>query len=212
MMGVMDAPTPITPAGWYDDGRGQLRWWDGQRWTEHTAPLVQQAAPQAVAPQTARPQQARPQQGELTQVGRSKLVWILPVVLVAAALIGGLLGAVAGSTFGDTKPLERTYAAFVAAERSGDCAALEQVTTQDFREDLTDDVSENFSCAAWRAQLTRRAGSIDWGFRLGPVGLLVVDERTAALGATSRDSVTYMMVRDGDRWKIDDRDDGNDYE
>jgi len=23
------------PAGWYDDGKGQQRWWDGQRWTDH---------------------------------------------------------------------------------------------------------------------------------------------------------------------------------
>ncbi len=25
-----------TPAGWYDDGHGALRWWDGAGWTEHT--------------------------------------------------------------------------------------------------------------------------------------------------------------------------------
>lgn len=25
------------PAGWYDDGHGSQRWWDGQQWTEHTA-------------------------------------------------------------------------------------------------------------------------------------------------------------------------------
>src|SRR5688572_29281016 len=23
------------PPGWYDDGRGALRWWDGAQWTEH---------------------------------------------------------------------------------------------------------------------------------------------------------------------------------
>ncbi|MDF2509334.1 MAG: hypothetical protein K0Q52_3193 [Microbacterium sp.] len=27
-----------TPAGWYDDGTGRQRWWDGQQWTEHYAP------------------------------------------------------------------------------------------------------------------------------------------------------------------------------
>ncbi|GAB2675084.1 RDD family protein [Thalassiella azotivora] len=31
-----------TPAGWYEDpgapGGGQVRWWDGTRWTEHTRP------------------------------------------------------------------------------------------------------------------------------------------------------------------------------
>jgi hypothetical protein len=25
-----------TPAGWYPDGQGGERWWDGSRWTEHT--------------------------------------------------------------------------------------------------------------------------------------------------------------------------------
>ena len=24
------------PAGWYRDNNGQLRWWDGMRWTEKT--------------------------------------------------------------------------------------------------------------------------------------------------------------------------------
>lgn len=26
------------PAGWYPDGRGNQRWWDGERWTEQRAP------------------------------------------------------------------------------------------------------------------------------------------------------------------------------
>ncbi|MBT2486714.1 MULTISPECIES: DUF2510 domain-containing protein [unclassified Microbacterium] len=33
-----------TPAGWYDDGSGRLRWWDGQQWTEHFAPEAPAAA------------------------------------------------------------------------------------------------------------------------------------------------------------------------
>lgn len=27
-----------TPAGWYDDGSGRQRWWDGEQWTENFAP------------------------------------------------------------------------------------------------------------------------------------------------------------------------------
>ena len=26
-------------AGWYDDGTGRQRWWDGSRWTEHYVDL-----------------------------------------------------------------------------------------------------------------------------------------------------------------------------
>jgi len=33
----MTDPTK-TPAGWHDDGSGNLRYWDGNGWTEHTAP------------------------------------------------------------------------------------------------------------------------------------------------------------------------------
>jgi MFS family permease len=31
-------PGPPTPAGWYPDPGGRMRWWDGNTWTEHTAP------------------------------------------------------------------------------------------------------------------------------------------------------------------------------
>lgn len=34
-----------TPAGWYDDGSGRLRWWDGELWTEHFAPEEADADP-----------------------------------------------------------------------------------------------------------------------------------------------------------------------
>ena len=41
-----------TPAGWYDDGSGRQRWWDGQQWTEHvvTAPHTDADATTAVEP------------------------------------------------------------------------------------------------------------------------------------------------------------------
>lgn len=39
----MSEVTPqATPAGWYPDGSGATRWWDGQQWGPH-APTTQQA-------------------------------------------------------------------------------------------------------------------------------------------------------------------------
>ncbi|HWS50027.1 MAG TPA: DUF2510 domain-containing protein [Microbacterium sp.] len=46
-----------TPAGWYDDGSGRQRWWDGQQWTEHFAPEAETpAAPEAPAAGSDAPQ------------------------------------------------------------------------------------------------------------------------------------------------------------
>ncbi|MFV0372863.1 DUF2510 domain-containing protein [Microbacterium sp.] len=27
-----------TQAGWYEDGSGTMRWWDGQKWTDSVQP------------------------------------------------------------------------------------------------------------------------------------------------------------------------------
>lgn len=34
-----------TPAGWYDDGSGRQRWWDGQQWTDNFAPDAETQVP-----------------------------------------------------------------------------------------------------------------------------------------------------------------------
>jgi hypothetical protein len=33
--GIPPVPTPSVPAGWYDDGSGRQRYWDGSAWTDH---------------------------------------------------------------------------------------------------------------------------------------------------------------------------------
>lgn len=45
-------PTPpsTTPAGWYPDGTGVQRWWDGQQWSQHAAPMASSTAdPKTIA-------------------------------------------------------------------------------------------------------------------------------------------------------------------
>lgn len=39
-----------TPAGWYPDPQGVVRWWDGGRWTEHIAPQAAVGYPAAQYP------------------------------------------------------------------------------------------------------------------------------------------------------------------
>jgi hypothetical protein len=38
-------PTP-PPPGWYDDGKGGERWWDGTAWTEARQPVSQPTEPE----------------------------------------------------------------------------------------------------------------------------------------------------------------------
>jgi hypothetical protein len=206
MMVLMDATTPITPPGWYDDGHGALRWWDGSQWTEHTAPL-RQAAPRQQVPQQAQPVRQPVKRGDLVEVKRSRLVWILPIVFLASALVG-VLSAVAVWNSGGMgrEPLERTYAEFVEAERTSDCAALMAVTTETFRNDLYD---ERFTCESMTSRpAAQRAGTPQWGMRFGPVGILVVEEEFPELDRYRSDEMgptftSYSLVREDGRWKLE---------
>lgn len=49
-----------TPAGWYDDGSGRQRWWDGSQWTENYVPADAplEGAPAGGAPAVVIPRQA----------------------------------------------------------------------------------------------------------------------------------------------------------
>ncbi|MFC6239450.1 DUF2510 domain-containing protein [Longivirga aurantiaca] len=53
----MTTEEQVPGAGWYDDGTGQTRWWDGAAWTQHVAPepAVAPSAPEAAAPAPAEP-------------------------------------------------------------------------------------------------------------------------------------------------------------
>lgn len=212
----------ITPPGWYDDGHGSLRWWDGSQWTTHTAPLPGQQAPvpppvqQPVQVQPAQPVQAAPatqvltyeQERNLVRVKRSKLVWILPLVLVAAALFGAIAGAIAWQG-ADPAPLKATFREFQTASETGSCSSLEEVTTQDFRDDLVD--VEPFTCEAWLAggHGMTESGDVVWGIRFGSNGILLVEEdRVVGIDDSVSDEVltTYEFVKQDGQWKIDDSD------
>lgn len=90
------------PAGWYDDGHGAIRWWDGTRWTEKVAatPPEQHGAglePPAVEPPSSgspAPGNAAPQQETAPTTpapARRTGLWIALAVggVVVAGLVAG---------------------------------------------------------------------------------------------------------------------------
>ncbi len=73
----------MTPPGWYDDGSGRQRWWDGSSWTELFAPHPSAAVAQ-VSPAVSGPR----------KMSRRDLWWGLgggAAVLVAAAVTASVL-------------------------------------------------------------------------------------------------------------------------
>jgi len=101
-----------TPAGWYDDGSGRQRYWDGSQWTEHFAPAAPPLAAQAAPPVPTAPQPgaevfaAAPSQNPAALAPRKKsrvglyvglgvgvlLILIIGVVVVVALGMKSVLG------------------------------------------------------------------------------------------------------------------------
>ncbi len=72
-------------SGWYDDGTGRQRWWDGNQWTEHYAPQAQPAPP-APAP-SARTANNMGVSYVRQQKGHSLTLWIILTLLLAVPVI-----------------------------------------------------------------------------------------------------------------------------
>jgi uncharacterized protein DUF2510 len=141
-----------TPAGWYPDPHGQaeLRYWDGNDWTEHTHNSQAQGAPPAQAPPPAQqpPPQAAPPQtapqytpsagyggGAGRGGGRSTMPFIIGGIIAAVVVIAVVVLLVAGGGGGnDTDAVKKNVEAALTSQDPDTC---DSKLTQDYVEQST---------------------------------------------------------------------------
>ncbi|MBF4624592.1 PASTA domain-containing protein [Clavibacter sp. VKM Ac-2872] len=121
---MSDVPS-AAPAGWFPDGSGQLRYWDGAVWTQHVAPMVQPAAPQAQAPSAAAlAAVAATQQAEQAKAARAADAARIQAERAAVAEQQRAAKVAQREAAMQAKAAEREAAARAKAERAAATAAI----------------------------------------------------------------------------------------
>ncbi|MBU4465452.1 MAG: DUF2510 domain-containing protein, partial [Actinobacteria bacterium] len=178
-----------TPAGWYDDGHGAWRWWDGAAWTAH----VQTQSPVSTAVEAAQP--AKPRLRIVFVVLGAVVVVGIVLATILAVTVFGFLGSRSGGTaIGEDADVRAAESAVVLYDESwstADCAKYQQSTTADFR-----DAAGLADCASFTTLADQVSASTD-GYTV-----TVSTSAAEADGSVSvRTTETYSSLYDqnGDR-------------
>ncbi|MBD3940278.1 DUF2510 domain-containing protein [Microbacterium sp. NEAU-LLC] len=204
-----------TPPGWYDDGHGALRWWDGAQWTEHVAQPDPEPSPapteaQIVAAQpVAEPAYApavypgAPAGGAFTaatEPRRSKLwiVWVvlgvvlLGIVIAVAVLVPLLilnLSAPGGAQTDDEKAAVTAVQTYDHAWQTGDCDELVSATTEEFRE-----LSDYTDCEGFQSD----AAAFDDTFDDYTLAVTAIDTTDEGIEITTNETYTLLVDENGE--------------
>lgn len=218
-----------TPAGWYPDGQGAQRWWDGQRWTEHTqaaGAAGQQGYGQQGYGQQAYGQQGYGQPGGYGGYGQQPKK-SFPVALVAG-IAGGVLALVVAlvvllSIVGGGSP-EDVAQDYLDAIEEGDVERACELTTEDSRQSDFD-YYEVDDCASYAEEVESQTAdtgididdirysfditgseedgdtaTVDFDYTVEYVG---DDEDFAEFWEDQEDSESLDLVEEDGDWKVD---------
>ena len=134
-----DENTMATAPGWYDDGSGTQRWWDGTQWTAHQAPAQASAPqyPQAPAQQVAQYPQGYAASQNLSNYApkgpRNKGLLVVAGIVGGVVIVTGIVLAVVLAGGVGSSP-EATVKSHVAAFSRGDCEAAVELTSDYYQE------------------------------------------------------------------------------
>jgi hypothetical protein len=208
-----------TPPGWYDDGHGAKRWWDGLRWTEHVASPEATASagagaassvpahdPAPVSTATLFPA-AAPDAGPPPPPERKSnlwIVWVVVGVIVLGALIAALVvippllfaasgqgGQATDETVADAdqQAAVATVELYDHAWQNADCEAYFTSTSEDFRAE-----SGLTDCSAFETSAEEfSAGTEDYGVEVTDVS----SEESGVL-VTTTETYTALVGEDGE--------------
>ncbi len=178
-------------AGWYDDGSGRPRWWDGVEWGQYAT--VPESIPPSAAP---------------TRRRRGLLIGGIAALLV---VVGTGVAASVLLLRGD--PLTEVYEEWNTAIETADCGLYERITTESFRDDYAGD--DGYSCSSFE-ELSDPDFLDDFDFEVrsstteGTSGTLEVwqswleDDGDEGTGDVRREVVTtYGLIQQGGDWLFD---------
>lgn len=212
-----------TPAGWYPDphGEAELRYWDGNDWTEHTHSAQAQGAPpqQAPPPAQAPPQQAPPPQQEPAYTpgggspyasaparggpgGRNTLPFIIGGV-VAVAIVAVIVVLLLGGGGGGDDTADIESAAETALTSRDGSEVCETTVSEDF---LNYSTGQTGSQAQSACSTSISAAPFATGADISDASA-DGDEGEARAQLTGGNfngkTANVELTKDGDDWKVD---------
>jgi hypothetical protein len=174
-----------TPPGWYDDGAGARRWWDGAAWTSHVAEA-------ANGPRVETPPQAKASRRGLwlgLGIGGGALALAIAAVIVALVVVPQL-----------SRPsVADAISAYNDAWIDGDCAQYVALSTPSLQEAYAVSCEDFAGSTAESTQFSIE--SVDEGSDEAVVVYRV--DGVDADGASFSDRYEAHLVQRDGRWLVD---------